>query len=79
MNKYVTEIQALCPKDGMIKQYAGPNVEANNALEAQEWLEENGFGYCKVLGRLISTINTPDGFVHEEIEEEIIIPRERWN
>ena len=79
MNTYLTEIWALCPKDNVIKQYGGPNVPADTASEAQEWLDENELGYCKVIGKIVSTIETPDGFFHYNVEEEIVIPRERLN
>ena len=79
MNTYLTEIMAICPKDNVIKTYGCPNVPAENASDAQEWLDDNGLGYCKVIGKIVATIETPDGYFDYKVEEEIVIPRERLN
>lgn len=47
---YVTEIRAINPENGEMALWAGPNVEANSFEEATEYCNNNGLGYCKVVG-----------------------------
>lgn len=60
MDLYVTEIQAISPKDGKLKQYCGPNVPGISFADAQEYCERNGLGYCKVIGILVQEEGDPD-------------------
>lgn len=66
MNLYITEIKAVCPKTGEVKLYCGPDVPGINIKTAQEYCENNGLGYCKVIGQLVMEVpcientNIPD-------------------
>jgi hypothetical protein len=54
MKQWVTEIKAIDPVNperGIIT-YAGPEVPGNTHQEAEQYCQENGLGYCKVLGTL---------------------------
>lgn len=56
MKKFVTLIQAIDPKDGVLKTFYGDYIEAENEEKAQEILNKTERGYMKVSG----------GFVKEE-------------
>jgi hypothetical protein len=65
MKQWVTEIKAISPNHGEIAVYGGPNVPGLTLTHAQQYCEENGLGYCRVIGELISEIpvgpkGTPD-------------------
>lgn len=47
--KYVTTIEAIDPKDGKLKLWAGPLVEADNYDEARKFCDNNELGYCKII------------------------------
>lgn len=61
MNHYVTEIRALDPLSGRMKIWCGPNVPALNYAEADRYCQENGLGYCMVVGELIEEIDFETG------------------
>lgn len=56
MNLYTTTIKAICPNDGKLKEYSGPYVPGITFKDAENYCENNGLGYCKVDGLLISEI-----------------------
>lgn len=56
MDLYVTEIKAFSPKNNEVKTYCGPHVPGISFTNAQEYCENNGLGYCKVVGLLIAEI-----------------------
>lgn len=56
MYLFVTEIEAVDPESGKVKSYSGPNIPANSFSEAVKYCQENGLGYCKVIGKFISEI-----------------------
>lgn len=58
MKLYLTEIKAICPKSGEIKKYCGPNIKAISPKLAQEFCDNNGLGYCEIIGELVSEIPT---------------------
>ena len=53
MKLFVTEIKAISPITGELTTYGGPNVPGINEATAQEYCENNGFGYCLVIGELV--------------------------
>jgi len=61
MKTWVTEIRTI---DGNI--WHGPNMKGLTSAMAQKWCDENGMGYCKIIGQLIMEIpckpntNIPD-------------------
>jgi hypothetical protein len=55
MYTWLTEIQAVDPIDGEMKSWSGPNIKANTIEEAKAYCDNNGLGYCKVIGKLIAT------------------------
>jgi len=61
MNLYCTEVKAISHIDGELKKYAGPNVPGISFADAQDYCENNGLGYCKVVGMLIAEIPCKEG------------------
>jgi len=61
MNQYTTTIRAVCPYDGEIRTYSGPNVPGISFRDAQDYCQRNGLGYCRVNGLLISEIPCKPG------------------
>lgn len=60
MDLYVTEIKAICPKTGDLKVYCGPHVPGISFFNAQEYCQNNGLGYCRVIGILVAEIPCKD-------------------
>jgi hypothetical protein len=60
MQVYTTKIRAISPIDGELKTYVGPNVPGISFQTAQDYCDNNGLGYCRVDGMLISEISFSD-------------------
>lgn len=58
---FTTVIKAIDPLDGELKMWQGPNIEAISWTLAEQYLQENGLGYCKVDGVLHSEIDWDSG------------------
>tara|TARA_R110002167_G_scaffold81296_2_gene222675 strand:+ start:11054 stop:11293 length:240 start_codon:yes stop_codon:yes gene_type:complete len=71
MNLYTTIIKAICPNDGILKTYGGPNVPGITFKDAEMYCEINGLGYCKVDGLLISEIPCKEGTFEPDWDNEI--------
>ena len=56
MKTFTTIIRAIDPESLTLKTYSGPNIQALNFQDAQDYCNINGLGYCKVDGELISEI-----------------------
>lgn len=56
MKLWVTEIKAVKPSTGELINFCGPEVPGINLQDAQNYCENNGLGYCKVIGELIAEI-----------------------
>ena len=54
---FCTELKAVDPRDGKLKNWCGPNVPANSIEEAIEYVTNN-CGWLTVTGELISEIPT---------------------
>ena len=52
MKKWVTEIKAIDPRDGILKTWHGEYIEAHTKKLAQDWWNNNERGYLKVTGEL---------------------------
>lgn len=61
MKLWVTEIRAIDPRTGGMKKWCGPNVPGINLIDAERYCQENGLGYCKVIGELIAEIPCKEG------------------
>lgn len=48
MAQFATTVHALDPESGSLLQWSGPVIEAENWTEAEQYVKENGLGYCKV-------------------------------
>lgn len=54
---FTTIIKAIDPRypeDEELKTWQGPNIEAISWTHAEQYLQENGLGYCEVNGILHS-------------------------
>lgn len=61
MKMWVTQIQVIDPADGSMKSWGGPNVPGINHGDAVQFCQQNGLGYCKVLGDLVAEIPCKEG------------------
>ena len=55
MKTFYTIIKAICPKSGETKTYEGLKIISTNVDEAQEYCDNNGLGYCRVIGEFITS------------------------
>ena len=58
MKLFVTEIQAINPLTGELTTWDGPHIPAISWSDAEAYCQENGLGYCKVIGILLAEIPT---------------------
>lgn len=59
--KFTTRIRAIDPRDGVLKEWMGQNIEALTFGLAEDYCQRNGLGYCEVDGILISEIDENTG------------------
>lgn len=52
---WLTEIIAQCPKTKKVKKWAGPKVPGIDQKDAENFCQQNGLGYCKVIGKHIES------------------------
>jgi hypothetical protein len=57
---FITEIQAIDPETGDLKTWAGPKIKAISYADAEAYCQNNGLGYCKVVGKLVSVSDSLD-------------------
>lgn len=69
MDLWVTSIQAVNPKTGNIELWSGPNVPGLSFKDAEKYCDQNGMGYCKVLGRLVATIEDEKIIMNDLIKQ----------
>ena len=60
MRLWTTEIRAIDPRTGELKTWGGPHVPGINKVDAENFCQNNGLGYCEVTGELVSEIPTKD-------------------
>lgn len=58
---WVTEIKAIDPNDGVLKSWCGPNVPGINHEDAVRFCQNDGLGYCRVIGELTAEIPCKEG------------------
>ena len=65
---YVTLINAVDPKTGLLCHWVGPDIEAESFDDAVKYCQENGLGYCRVDGEKVGEMDFDglDGEVDEE-------------
>jgi hypothetical protein len=61
MRKFRTEIKAISPIDGELKTFDGPVIQSISYDLAQQYCDNNGLGYCKVVGELVAVIPMKNG------------------
>lgn len=71
MFKFSTKIKAIDPKDGEMKTWSGPVIDAISYQDAEYYCQENGLGYCEVDGILVSEIPTKSDGVTPDWENRI--------
>ena len=54
---FTTIIKAIDPLDEELKTWEGPLIQAISWTMAEQYLQENGLGYCKIHGLLHSYIS----------------------
>ena len=58
MKVFLTEILAMDPKTGKFRTWAGFDIPAHSLEDAQRYCDENGLGFCRVIGEKIENIET---------------------
>lgn len=71
MRQWATEIKAFDPRTDQMKVWGGPNVPGLTKLDAEIYCQENGLGYCKILGELIEEIPCKPGTYEADFENKI--------
>jgi len=61
MKLYCTEIKAINPLNGNMTIWGGPNVPGISFKDAENYCQNNGLGYCKIIGTLVEEIPCKDG------------------
>lgn len=56
MKIWLTQIEAIDPNDGELKIWAGPKVFGITLKFAELYAEQNGLGYCKIIGEFITSV-----------------------
>jgi hypothetical protein len=63
MKIWLTEILAIDPNNperGLVK-WCGPDIKALTEQHAKEYCQNNGLGYCRVIGELVMEIPCKKG------------------
>ena len=53
MKHFETLIKAICPKTKELLIWQGPYIPAYTKEEAQDHIDRNGLGYCKLTGQWV--------------------------
>ena len=59
---FLTELIAKDPLTGELKKFGGPDIEAPTWSIAQQYCQDNGLGYLKVVGKKVAEIPTDDNY-----------------
>jgi hypothetical protein len=57
MKKWLTYIKAVNPQNGELCLWVGPLAIGETIQDAQKWCNNNGFGYCQVVGEFVAEID----------------------
>jgi len=71
MRQWVTEIKALNPSTNQMKVWGGPNIPGITKLDAEQYCQNNGLGYCKIIGELIEEIPCKNDSYEADFENKI--------
>lgn len=71
MKIWITTIYAKCAQTGEMKTFCGPNIKAISAKLAHEYCQNNGLGYCEILGQLTSEIPCKEGTFEPDWDNEV--------
>lgn len=72
MKKWVTEIQAIDPHTGRgLITWCGPEVPGLTLKHAEQYCQQNGLGYCKVIGELIAEIPCKEGSIEADFSKKV--------
>ncbi|ARK09025.1 hypothetical protein A6C57_01130 [Fibrella sp. ES10-3-2-2] len=62
MKQWLTQIKAVDPQTGDLVEWLGPYVPGETSKLAAHYCNENGMGYCQIVGQVVAEIPTlPDG------------------
>lgn len=61
MKYFTTQIKAICPIHKELFTWVGPHVPGIDIKSAQKYCDENGLGYCTVIGELVAEIPCKKG------------------
>lgn len=71
MKQYVTQIKAIEPSTWEMKTWAGPNVPGISFADAETYCQNNGLGYCEVIGELVSEIPCKPGTYKPDWDKQV--------
>lgn len=71
MKTYVTQIRAIDPTSKEMKTWAGPNVTGISFADARAYCQNNGLGYCEVIGELVSEIPCKPGTYEPDWDKQV--------
>lgn len=57
---WATQILAYCPHSRALFHWQGPHVPGIDKADAERFCQENGLGYCRVVGQVIEEIPCDD-------------------
>lgn len=61
MKTWCTEILARDPLTGEFKRWCGPNINGISMEDATNYCQQNGLGFCEVVGELVAEIPCKKG------------------
>lgn len=76
---YVTVVRAICPITGELKTFSGPRVPGISEEDANNYCQNNGLGYCKVVGILVAEIPCKEGTFNPDMDKMIDYERTKLN
>ena len=61
MKHWSTTIKAICPIDGIIKEFCGVTIKAPTKKLAHEYCQTHGLGYCHIGDEIVMEIPCQKG------------------
>ena len=68
MRLWTTEIRAICPIFGVLLTWGGRSDPGLSPADAMRYCQQNGLGYCKVVGELVAEIPCKEGEFEADLE-----------
>lgn len=79
MNTYATEIRAINPVTNELLTWSGPNIPGISFSDAEQYCQNNGLGYCKVIGLLLEEIPCKQGTLEPDWSNKVDYQKHKLN